>query len=150
MAKEITKQGCVRVIVLEPCFRKYHGLLVERTPESKMLDLDLSEAPSMTACGQLGIDRTFVPVPGEKNLYFLYNKYQEEWHLQNDKEEEGRGCSRDTEPIVIIPEENIQIHSRSMIIRLDSAGIPEDLRDDDFEKAQKYLHRMSHNDIFHD
>ena len=83
-----------------PCLRKYHGLLVERTPESKKLDLDLSEAPSMTACGQLGIDRTFVPVPGEKNLYFLYNKYQEEWHLQNDKEEEGRGCSRDPEPTV--------------------------------------------------
>ena len=100
MAKEFTKKGCVRVIVLEPCFRKYHGLLVERTPESKKLDLDLSEAPSMTACGQLGIDRTFVPVPGEKNLYFLYNKYQEEWHLQNDKEEEGRGCSRDPEPTV--------------------------------------------------
>ena len=132
--------------VVECNTRKYHGLLVERTPESKKLDLDLSEAPSMTACGQLGIDRTFVPVPGEENLYFLYNKYQEEWHLQNDKEMEEWERSRDTEPIVIIPKENIQIHSRSMIIRLDSAGIPEDLRDGDFEKAKTYLHRMSHND----
>jgi hypothetical protein len=100
----------------------------------------------MTACGQIGIDRTFVPIPGEENLYFLYNKYQEEWHLQNDRKDEERGRSRDTEPIVIIPEENIQIHSRSMIIRLDSAGVPENLRNDDFEKARNYLHRMSQND----
>lgn len=45
-----------------------------------------------------------------------------------------------------LEEENMQIHSRSMIIRLDSAGVPEDLRDDDFEKAKEYLHRMSHNE----
>ena len=144
------RKGCVHVIVLEPYFRKYHGLSVERNLESRKLNLDLSEAPSMTACGQLGIDRTFVPVPGEKNLYFLYNKYQEEWHIQCDKEMEEWERSRDTEPIVIIPKENIQIHSRSVIIRLDSAGVPEDLRDDDFEKAKEYLHRMSHNDKFHD
>ena len=48
-----------------------------------------------------------------------------------------------------IPKENIQIHSRSVIIRLDSAGVPEDLRDDDFEKAKAYLHRMSHNNKTH-
>ena len=144
------RKGCVHVIVLEPYFRKYHGLSVERNLESRKLNLDLSEAPSMTACGQLGIDRTFVPIPGEENLYFLYNKHQEKWHLQNDKEYEEFGHPRDTEPIIIIPEENIQIHSRSMIIRLDSAGVPEDLRNGDFEKAKEYLHRMSHNDRFHD
>ena len=142
------RKGCVRAIDLEPCFRKYHDIFVERDLESKDLDFNLSEAPSMTACGQIGIDRTFVPIPGEENLYFLYNKYQEEWHLQNDRKYEERGRSRDTEPIVIIPEENIQIHSRSMIIRLDSAGVPEKLRNDDFEKAKVYLHRMSHNDKF--
>ena len=143
------KKGRARVIVLEPCFRKYHGTFVERKLESKSLDLSLSEAPSMMVCGQLGIDRTFVPLPGEENLYFLYNKYQEEWHLQCDKEMEEWERSRDTEPIVIIPKENIQIHSRSVIIRLDSAGVPEDLRDDDFEKAKAYLHRMSHNNKTH-
>lgn len=144
------RKGRARVIVLEPCFREYKELYVDKNIVSRELDMFLSEAPSMTACGQLGIDRTFVPVPGEENLYFLYNKYQEEWHLQRDKETEEWGRSKDAEPIVIIPKENIQIHSRSMIIRLDSAGIPEDLRDDDFEKAKTYLHRMSHNNKFHD
>ena len=144
------RKGCVRAVDLEPCFRRYHDIFVKRDLESKDLDFDLSEAPSMMACGQIGIDRTFVPVPGEENLYFLYNKCQEEWHLQKDRKHEKWGSSRDTEPIVIIPEENIQIHSRSMIIRLDSAGVPEDLRDDDFEKAKEYLHRMSHNDKIHD
>ena len=144
------RKGCVRAFDLEPCFRKYHDIFVKRDLESKNLDFDLSEAPSMMACGQLGIDRTFVPVPGEENLYFLYNKCQEEWHLQKDRKHEKWGSSRDTEPIVIIPEENIQIHSRSMIIRLDSAGVPENLRNDDFEKAREYLHRMSHDDRFHD
>ena len=128
----------------------WQDIFVKRDLESKDLDFDLSEAPSMMACGQIGIDRTFVPVPGEENLYFLYNKCQEEWHLQKDRKHEKWGSSRDTEPIVIIPEENIQIHSRSMIIRLDSAGVPENLRNDDFEKAREYLHRMSHDDRFHD
>ena len=144
------RKGCVRAVDLEPCFRKYHDIFVKRDLESKDLDFDLSEAPSMMACGQIGIDRTFVPVPGEENLYFLYNKCQEEWHLQKDRKHEKWGSSRDTEPIVIIPEENIQIHSRSMIIRLDSAGVPENLRNDDFEKAREYLHRMSQDDRFHD
>ena len=144
------RKGRAWLIVLEPCFREYKELYVDKNIESRDLDMFLSEAPSMTECGQLGIDRTFVPVPGEENLYFLYNKYQEEWHLQRDKEMEEWGRSKDAEPIVIIPKENIQIHSRSMIIRLDSAGIPEDLRDDDFEKAKTYLHRMSHNNKFHD
>ena len=144
------RKGCVRAVDLEPCFRRYHDIFVKRDLESKDLDFDLSEAPSMMACGQIGIDRTFVPVPGEENLYFLYNKCQEEWHLQKDRKHEKWGSSRDTEPIVIIPEEIIQIHSRSMIIRLDSAGVPENLRNDDFEKAREYLHRMSHDDRFHD
>ena len=144
------RKGCVRAVDLEPCFRRYHDIFVKRDLESKDLDFDLSEAPSMMACGQIGIDRTFVPVPGEENLYLLYNKCQEEWHLQKDRKHEKWGSSRDTEPIVIIPEENIQIHSRSMIIRLDSAGVPENLRNDDFEKAREYLHRMSHDDRFHD
>ena len=158
MAKEFTKKnlqsggkhdkrkGCVRAVVLEPCFREYKELYVDKNIESSELDICLSEAPSMTVCGQLGIDRTFVPVPGEKNLYFLYNKYQEEWHIQRNKQMEEWERSRDTEPIVIIPTENIQIHSRGVIIRLDPAGVPEDLRDDDFEKAKAYLHRMSHNE----
>ena len=123
---------------------------MERNLESKNLDVSLSEAPSMMVCGQIGIDRTFIPVPGEESLYFLYNKYQEEWHLQRDKEKQKRGRSGDTDPVIIIPRENIQIHSRSMVIRLDSAGMPEDLRDDDFDKVKEYLHRMRHNDKVHE
>ena len=122
---------------------------MERNLESEHLDLVLSEAPSLTACGKLGIDRTLVPVPDAENLFFLYNKHQEKWHLQKDIKNEEHGLSRDTDPIVIIPEENIQIHSRSMIIRLDPAGVPEDLRNDDLEKAKEYLHRMNYNDKFH-
>ena len=141
-----SRRGRVRVIVLEPHFRKCKELFVDKNIESGELDLSLSEAPSMTACGEIGIDRTFVPVPGEENLYFLYNKFQEEWHLREDEEEEGFGRSRDAEPIIIIPEGNIQIHSRSMVIRLNSEGVPEDLREDDFTKAKRYLHRMNSDD----
>ena len=144
------RKGCVRAVLLEPCFRKYHDIFVERNLESKNLDVSLSEAPSMMVCGQIGIDRTFIPVPGEESLYFLYNKYQEEWHLQRDKEKQKRGRSGDTDPVIIIPRENIQIHSRSMVIRLDSAGMLEDLRDDDFDKVKEYLHRMRHNDKVHE
>lgn len=136
------RKNRVGVIILEPCFRKCQRHWTEKDLESRNLNLDLSEAPSMTACGQLGIDRTFIPIPGEEGLFILYNKYQEEWHIECDKKEHFSRF-KDTSPIVIIPEENIRIHSRSMIIRLDPNGIPENLRRDDFEKVKKHLHKMT-------
>lgn len=136
------KKGKARVIILEPCFRRCQKSYVDVTLKSDDADFALSEAPTLTVLGKIKIDRTFIPVPHAENLFFLYNKYQEERHLRLDREREGRGDLKENEPIIIIPEDNIRIHSRSMIVRMNEDGMLEDLREEDFDKAEKYLHRM--------
>ena len=132
-------RGKTVVGILEPhtrrCHRAYVDLLDERS-----IDLMMSEAPSMTVCGQILIDRTYVRIPDTDNLFLLYNRYQEEWHLELDEEDVGR--YRNMEPLMIIPEENLQIHSRCMLVRKDSSGCIEDLRDGDLENVQKYFHQL--------
>ena len=93
--------------------------------------------------GCLGfIDRTFVPVPDAENLFLLYNQYQEEWHLQITAKNRDSGHPRDESPVFAIPEENIAVHSRCLIVRKDDSGRIVDLEKDDLEKAKKYMVRM--------
>jgi len=49
-----------------------------------------------------------------EDLYIFYNAYQEEWHLKLDKKKKDRGRYKeeDLEPIIIIPEMDLNIHSR--------------------------------------
>jgi len=122
-------KGRVSTIVLEPCFRRWEKIHVH--PTRKMdIDYALSEAPSMTACGQIGIDRTYIPISHTENLFLLYNKYQE-----------GNGIvsSKSGTPLFSIPEENITIYSRCLICRKDEAGQLVDLQEGDFEKVKAYL-----------
>ena len=53
------------MILVDPSVRKAIG----------DIDLTMSEAPSMTAAGQIKIDRTFVSIPAAENLFLLYNQY---------------------------------------------------------------------------
>ncbi|MBQ3392778.1 MAG: hypothetical protein IJG52_05115 [Lachnospiraceae bacterium] len=137
------KKGNSKVMILEPCFRKIQEQYVNKRLEDMDIDIALSEAPSMTVCGQIEIDRTYIPVPHAENLYILYNKYQEKWHLENAQQHEEMISSDDEKPMVIIPEENLRIFSRCMVIRKNDSDMLEDLQEDDFEKVRAYLHNMA-------
>ena len=134
-------KGKKEVVVLEPCFRRCQKLHVDFT-DSIDLDLHLSEAPSMTACGQLKKDRSYIQLPNDENLFLLYNRYQEEGHLAVDDEDRTFRGLKDKAPIVIIPESNVKLHSRCMLVRKNSAGEAVDLLDGDLEKASAYFLRM--------
>ena len=142
--KHDPNKGGVTAILLEPCYRKYHEIHVDPFVSKAIGDIDMamSEAPSMTAAGQIKIDRTFVPVPGQENLFLLYNKYQEERHLQITEKHRDSGHSRDRSPLFAIPEEDFEVHSRCLIVRKDDSGKIVNLEKDDLEKAKKYMVRM--------
>ena len=136
------KKGKVKAIIFDSYFRRCEERYINPSLENSTIDFAISEAPSMTANGQIRIDRTFIPVPDTENLYIFFNAYQEEWHREMDKE---RRISRDTEskePIVIIPEKEISIYSRCMLVRKESADRFENLKEKDFEIAKKYLNSM--------
>ena len=136
-------RGRTAMGLLEPHSRKCRKAYVDLR-DKRDIDLMISEAPSLTACGQIPIDRTYVRFPDTDNLFLLYNRFQEERHLKPD--EEYKGIYRDSDPLVIIPEENLQIHSRCMVVRKNDSGSIEDLRDGDLESIQKYFHRMQLTD----
>lgn len=142
------KKGKSSVIIFEPHFRKYIKCNIVKDLDSNDIDMHLSEAPSMTALGQLEINRTFIPVPGEENLYLLYNQSQEAWHLQNEKDRiewlksKNNNVESEPEPIIVIPEENIKIHSRSMLVRKNEANELVDVQPGDLEKVIRYLNKM--------
>ena len=131
--------GKTLVAVLEPHSRKCSKTYVD-LQDTRSIDLMMSEAPSMTVCGQIPIDRTYIRIPNANNLFLLYNRYQEEWHLKLDEEDAGR--YRNTDPLMIIPEENLQIHSRCMLVRKDDSGNIEDLRNGDLEHIKKWFYQM--------
>ena len=131
----------VTVVLLEPWSRKYENIPVNVFAGLE-LDLLLSQAPSMIACGEWKTDRTYIAVPHTDNLFVIYNKYQEEWHLQNVEMHKKDGFTVDEEPLVVIPEENIAIYSRCMIVKKNDAGEFADLLEDDFEKVKEYMIRM--------
>ena len=142
--KHDPNKGVVTAIILEPCYRRYQEIPVDPSVRKAIGDIDMtmSEAPSMTAAGEIKIDRTFVPVPGVENLFLLYNKYQEERHLRITEKHRVSGHPRDESPLFAIPEEDFAVHSRCLIIRKDDSGRIVNLEKDDLEKAKKYMVRM--------
>ena len=98
--KHDPNKGMVTAVLLEPCYRKYGEIPVDPSVRKTIGDIDMtmSEAPSMTAAGEIKIDRTFVPVPGVENLFLLYNKYQEERHLRITEKHRVSGHPRDESP----------------------------------------------------
>lgn len=142
--KHDPNKGMVTAIILEPFYRKYGEIPVDPSVRKAIEDIDMamSEAPSMTAAGEIKIDRTFVPFPDAENLFLLYNQYQEEWNLQIAEEHRRSGHARDDGAVFAIPEEGIAVHSRCLIVRKDDSGRIVDLEKDDLEKAKKYMVRM--------
>ena len=135
------KKGKNLAVILEPCFRRCHKAYLN-LHDVMNLDIMLSEAPSMTALGQIKRDRTYVRLPNAENLFLIYNRYQEERHLALDGEDREYGPLRDGDPIVKIPEENMEIHSRCLLVRIKPDGEMENLCEEDFQKASTYFYRM--------
>ena len=78
---ELNDKGKVQALLLEPCFRRCHDVNVDLRNQWDV-DIMLSEAPSMTACGQIETDRTFIRIPHTENLFIIYNRFQEERRLK--------------------------------------------------------------------
>lgn len=75
------------------------------------------------------IDRTIIKVPNTDNIVIIYNKYAEK-ALEDKKR---------MKPLVVIPEENIELYSRCIVCRMNEDRELEDLQNEDFEKFKKYL-----------
>ena len=75
------------------------------------------------------IDRTTIKVPNTDNIVIVYNKYEEEEARENKM----------LKPLVVIPEDNIEIYSRCVVCRVDENGEFEDLRTEDLEKFIEFL-----------
>lgn len=131
-------------MTIEPLYRECQIIHVSTQNIGRAQDIDvaMSEAPSMTVCGQMQIDRTFVAIPDTENLFLLYNKYQEEWHLKNVEKGIYNGRSKEDDPVIVIPEENAAVHSRCLIVRKNDLGEIADLQEGDLEKVKKYLVHM--------
>lgn len=145
--KHDRKKGKVNVIVLNPWHRRCEEHYIDPSFDKMDIDMVISEAPSMTACGQMKLDRTLIPVPDTEGLYILYNTYQEERHRKLDEKDKSRGWNKeeDLEPMIIISDEMGQehnIHSRCMLVRKESADRLGKLKEGDFEAARKYLNQM--------
>lgn len=75
------------------------------------------------------IDRTMVKVPNTNDIVIVYNKYAEE-------EAKNKGFKK---PLVAIPSENIELHSRCIVCKVDEDGELDSLQREDFDKFMTYL-----------
>ena len=73
------------------------------------------------------IDRTVIHIPNTDGIVIVYNKYSEEGNKERMK------------AVAVIPEENIELHSRCIACRMNADGELESLQEGDFEKLVKYL-----------
>lgn len=144
-------KGKVSVILFNSWFRRCErshtdpclsNRLAGQDAQVGHIDMDISEAPSMTACGQIEIDRTFIPVPGTENLYIFYSVHQEEWRRKMWEEDRMGRHHEEREPIIIIPEIDISIYSRCMLVRKESSDKLTNLKEGDYEAVLPYLNKM--------
>ena len=75
------------------------------------------------------LDRTMVKVPNTNDIVIVYNKYAEE-------EAKNKGFKK---PLVAIPSENIELHSRCIVCKVDEDGELDSLQREDFDKFMTYL-----------
>ena len=90
---------------------------------------------------RMKFDRTMIRVPGTDNLVLFYNKYQEEERLERLREfvQNLRGTKDRMNPTAVIPELGIVLYSRCFACRVDAAGDPISLEEEDIEKVLPYL-----------
>lgn len=134
-------KGRVTAMVFEPCFRRCEETYLCPV-DKRSIDMAMSEAPSMTVCGQLKTDRTFIRVPHSNGLFVVYNRHQEKWHMKNIDKEKRYGLCRNPEPIILIPEMNLRIYSRCLLVRMNEHGQLENLRESDYDMVKAYLNQV--------
>ncbi len=84
------------------------------------------------------VDTTIVRIPGDEHLVLVYNKYQEKEQLANGQrwfKEEGTKIR----PLARIPEQDLEIYSRCIALRMDDEGHFSSIQEEDFDKVMKYL-----------
>lgn len=84
------------------------------------------------------IDRTVIRVPGTDNLVLVYNKYEEQKALE-EKEWLFREENYVRKPLATIPELNLELYSRCILVRMKEDGTFASLEKGDIMKADKYL-----------
>lgn len=84
------------------------------------------------------IDRTIIQIPGTDNLVLVYNKYSEQRALE-DKERYFRENNYTLKPLATIPELNMELYSRCILVRMKEDGTFASLEKGDIMKADKYL-----------
>lgn len=84
------------------------------------------------------VDRTIIHLPDSDNLVLIYNKYQEKERLET-KERALREDNYVIRPLASIPELGLDIYSRCIVCRMNSAGELESLGEGDSEIWGRYL-----------
>lgn len=108
--------------------------------EIKVIDMDrfilgyLDDSINLTK----PVDRTIVRIPGADNLVLVYNNYEEQKALE-DKEKLFRESDYIQKPLATIPELNLELYSRCILVRRENDGTFTSLQDGDIMKADKYL-----------
>lgn len=108
--------------------------------EIKVIDMDrfilgyLDDSINLTK----PVDRTIVRIPGADNLVLVYNNYEEQKALE-DKEKLFRESDYIPKPLATIPELNLELYSRCILVRRENGGTFTSLQDGDIMKADKYL-----------
>ncbi len=119
---------------------------VSHRAEVADIDVLMSEAPSMTICGGIGIDRTFVPIPDTEGLFLVYNSHQEKWHLEMSEKHgafQGGREGQPEEPVIVIPEAQVAVYSRCLIVRKGADGKLVSLQEGDLDAARRYMANMA-------
>lgn len=83
------------------------------------------------------IDRTIINVPNTDNIVIIYNKYQEQRELQR-KKELLENENYELKPLVIIPENGIELYSRAIVCRMENGEL-KSLENEDYGKFMRYL-----------
>lgn len=108
--------------------------------EIKVIDMDrfilgyLDDSINLTK----PVDRTIVRIPGADNLVLVYNNYEEQKAVE-DKEKLFRESDCIQKPLATIPELNLELYSRCILVRRENDGTFTSLQDGDIMKADKYL-----------
>ena len=116
----------------------FYGNRTETDIKKENLDMFILGYVDNSISTDKKIDRTIINVLNTDNIVIIYNKYQEEEEL-NRKRELLEKNNYELKPLVIIPEYNIKLYSRSIVCRMNENGELESLQNGDYEKFVKYL-----------
>lgn len=102
-----------------------------------IIDIDENDIDKILAHNDR-VDRVIINIPNTENLVLIYNQCAEEYRKEQIKryfKEDGYVA----QPLVSIPEENIEIYSRCIICRKTDDNHFVAFENVDFDKVLKYL-----------